>query len=58
MNKLTLSQFIKQKSKEYGFALCGFAKAEVLDKEKYISQSGFQKKNAGMEWMNNSFEKR
>ncbi|MBX7044405.1 MAG: tRNA epoxyqueuosine(34) reductase QueG [Ignavibacteria bacterium] len=59
MDKLALSHFIKQKAKDYGFALCGFAKSEVLDKEKiYLSKWLSEKKNAGMEWMNNSFEKR
>jgi len=59
MNKQVLSNIIKQKSKEYGFALCGFAKAEILDKEEiYFKKWLDEKLNADMNWMHNSFEKR
>ncbi len=59
MNKQILSNIIKQKSKEYGFALCGFSKAEILDKEEiYFKKWLDEKKNADMNWLNNSFEKR
>ncbi len=59
MNTSVISSLIKQKAKEYGFALCGFSKAEILDKEEiYFKKWIDEKKNADMNWMNNSFEKR
>jgi len=54
-----LSEIIRQKCHEAGFIKTGFAKAEKLTAESASLQEWLhEKRNADMQWMNNSFEKR
>lgn len=57
--KNSLSQIIKQKCLEAGFLKTGFSKAAELKEEKIFLKDWLEeKRNADMNWINNSFEKR
>ncbi|MCX7987136.1 MAG: tRNA epoxyqueuosine(34) reductase QueG [Bacteroidales bacterium] len=59
MNSLEITNFIKAKALELGFDACGIASAEPLDEEKNNLKEWLAKGyHAGMEWMNNHFDKR
>lgn len=59
MNPLNLSFAIKQKSRELGFADCGFSKAEKLDDEaRFLERWLNQQQHGKMAYMENHFEKR
>ncbi|HEY0261729.1 MAG TPA: QueG-associated DUF1730 domain-containing protein, partial [Chitinophagales bacterium] len=59
MNAPNLSQKIKQKSRELGFADCGFAKAEKLDEEaRFLERWLNQQQHGKMAYMENYFDKR
>jgi len=58
-SKEQLTAFIKLKAKEIGFDECGIAKADqLIDDEIRFKNWLSEKKNAGMEYMENHFHKR
>ena len=59
MNKMQLSQFVKDEALNRGFSYCGIAKARRLDEhEPFLVQWLKEGRNGTMQYMENNFEKR
>lgn len=44
------NQYIKEKAREHGFALCGVSKAEAVEEQCFLDEWIAQGRNAGMDW--------
>ncbi len=59
MNRIQLTQFVKQKASDIGFSFCGIAQAEQLQEEARALEQWLQQGRHGkMHYMENYFDKR
>jgi epoxyqueuosine reductase len=59
MNKIALTQYIKEESKRLGFEYCGISKAQFLEEEAPRLENWLNNNHQGnMHYMENHFDKR
>lgn len=59
MDRLTATLKVRNKARELGFDLCGFARAEALDEEAFRLEEWLHQNRQGtMDWMQKNFDKR
>lgn len=59
MDTLTATLKVRNKARELGFDLCGFARADALDEEAFRLEEWLHQNRQGtMDWMQNNFDKR